>query len=110
MLFHRTLKIRERRRAPRWAVGERGSILVNGAARGCKIVDISPYGARLQLGADYPLPIRFDVQLASRRRPRPAQLVWQRGAVAAVQFDGRLGFWERIVMVFWAVMNWLGRR
>ena len=110
MLFHRTLRIRERRRAPRWAVGERASIVLNGSVRGCKVVELSAYGARLQLGAESPLPIRFGLQLASRRRPRTAQLVWQRGAVAAVQFDGRLGWWERIGMVFWAIRKWLGRR
>jgi hypothetical protein len=65
---------------------ERGVLVANGKSQGCVVKDISSNGARLQLGGPNPLPQRFQLELTGRGERVGAQLVWQNGTEAGVQF------------------------
>lgn len=89
----------ERREARRSASTERGAVIVEGVRRFCDITDISAKGARLRLGADAPLPLRFVLVFADGRR-MPCQRVWQDERTAGVQFAPS-SLWRRLIPSRW---------
>ena len=87
----------ERRGAPRRAANNRVVLTVqNGMRRGCSVFDLSSRGARLQLGAPYPLPLRFEMRFTNGKSVR-VHLVWQQELMAGVFFDTPLTFFEHIL-------------
>src|SRR5688500_16605582 len=86
----------ERRSVPRYATNERGRILAAELSQSCIVVDLSPRGARLVLGSDIRLPLRFELELPRTARRVPAQLVWQHNLVAGVCFEHRPTLLERL--------------
>jgi hypothetical protein len=105
----------DRRREPRWRSNERATIWSGGTGRGCIVVDQSRNGARLKLGTDFPLPLRFELEFASSRFRRVGHKVWQSGETAAVQFDdapswgarmGRLALLARAIKAGKPVFSW----
>jgi hypothetical protein len=87
----------ERRRIKRHPANKRVILIVqNGLRRGCSVFDLSPLGARLELGAPYPLPRRLELLFTNGQRVK-AHLVWQREVMAGVFFDTPLGFFERLL-------------
>ena len=91
----------ERRTDARLPTNERAKLHLTGVIRGCIVTDRSSKGARLGLGADHPLPQRFEIEFITTGRRVPAQLVWQRGLVAGVQFDIRPTLLERLNVLSW---------
>ena len=86
----------ERRSVPRQAAQARAiAVVAEGVRRGCTVSDLSPYGARLIFGAMAPLPLRFELELAGRKRVK-VQLIWQRKLAAGVRFNKPLAIWERL--------------
>jgi hypothetical protein len=68
----------------------------DGLRRGCSVYDLSPRGARLELGTPYPLPRRIELMFTNGRRVK-AHLVWQKDLMAGVFFDKPLSFFERLI-------------
>jgi hypothetical protein len=91
----------ERRSDPRQFANERARILLEGVTRGCIVQDISAGGARLGLGAEGPLPLRFELEFVQRKRRVPVQLIWQRGLTAGICFDLRPTLRERFDVLSW---------
>lgn len=85
----------ERRETQRETSTERGAVIVEGIRRFCDITDISHKGARLRLGADAPLPLRFMLIFADGSRVY-CQRVWQEERVAGVQFSHH-PLWRRLI-------------
>ena len=92
----------ERRAVPRQSTNERGLIILAGnGTRACIVTDLSPKGARIGLGTDTPLPLRFEIQFPKSGRRVPAQLVWQRGLIAGVQFAIKPTWSKRLKLRLW---------
>ena len=107
MMFRKTpVVVADRRSVPRWRTDERGTIWMNDRPRGCEIIDLSTKGARLNLGSEHPLPLRFELEFAKTGKRRRVQLVWQRDRMAAVQFDGRVVSASGINALTWFKKIW----
>ena len=74
-------------------------MIVEGVRRFCDVTDVSAKGARLALGADAPLPLRFCLVFADGRYVH-CQKVWQENRLAGVQF-ARRPIWRRLVSPLW---------
>ena len=60
------------------------------------ITNLSSQGARLELGAVNPLPLRFEIAFATGQRVK-VQLIWQHDLQAGVHFDFHPTLWQRLV-------------
>jgi hypothetical protein len=89
------------RRAVRHQTNERGKIYEKHAVRGCIVTELSSKGARIGLGAQAALPLRFEIEFVATGRRVPAQLIWQRGLTAGIQFEIRPTLLERLNVLSW---------
>jgi PilZ domain len=76
----------ERRRATRSTLGSRAWIRLDGsfAVRPCRVIDLSPTGARLSIEGD--ITKSFVLLLSLNSAGRKARIKWQRGNQVGIQF------------------------
>ena len=76
----------ERRRATRSTLGSRAWIRLDSsfAVRPCRVVDLSPTGARLVIEGD--IPKSFALLLSLNSAGRKARIKWRRGDQIGIQF------------------------
>lgn len=74
----------EDRQEERRRVLLQGKILVGRAVVYCAVRDLSPSGARLEIGGDVELPAEFDLVIGAKEQILRARLRWRTGAFAGV--------------------------
>jgi hypothetical protein len=68
----------------RIAFGENGALSTQ-----CTVTQLSSTGARLNVPASTTLPDRFELSVPQRNLATRVRLVWRKGDLAGVQFDGQ---------------------
>ena len=75
------------RRARRSRYTRRAILIEVGRAdRACVVLDISSGGAKILVGDDSTIPVRFALDFAPSEPPRPCELIWRRGKTAGLKF------------------------
>jgi hypothetical protein len=80
----------EKRRAPRQRVLKSGKIIYGGGSIvvDCTIRNLSATGARLQVPTSIAIPDRFEFVGNPQEGKRMATVVWRKGDMIGIQFDG----------------------
>jgi hypothetical protein len=76
----------ERRKSARSTHGARAWIRLDGsfATRPCRVIDLSPVGARLSIEGE--IPNAFALLLSQNSAGRKARIKWRRGNQVGIQF------------------------
>lgn len=77
----------EDRQEERRRVLLQGKILVGRAVVWCAVRDLSPGGAKLEIGGDVELPAEFDLVIGLKEQILRARLRWRSGAFAGVSLS-----------------------
>lgn len=77
----------EDRQEERRRVLLQGRLLIGRAVVYCAVRDLSPGGARLEIGADVELPPEFGLVIGPNERILRARLRWRAGGFAGVSLD-----------------------
>ena len=78
--------MRDRRTAPRLAIGKTGIAVTTAFSATCSIEEMSEVGARLQFGHAMVLPLKFILKFADDGYEELVTMVWRKGAVVGVSF------------------------
>lgn len=77
----------EDRQEERRRVLLQGKILLGRAVVYCALRDLSPGGAKLEIGEDVELPPSFDIVIGAKEQILRARLRWRSGAFAGVSLS-----------------------
>lgn len=76
----------ERRQYQRNEVNEPACIFGDGSSHRCRVVNISPDGAAVELSADWPIRDRFQLMTLGDRIIRDCRMIWRAQNRMGIQF------------------------